>query len=333
MRVLYIDNSVRSHNAELHEDFVKFMDEKKICNIIPYGKNLGATFSNAISPKDDSISTQMDQILLRYKPDAILTYNKNGSSYSDLRDNINLYKWVEEEIAKINLPKFHITTDYCRSGFRAEQAKWFEDLGYTAAIFRHRESLRYPCEIESFWLPFSVNASLYSKANKRRYLSRKKKVAFLGTAFQYEDLYANRVAAIRALKKADLMAMSRVVNKKTGQTQMILGDGYQKFLSKHMFGLTCGGTCNYMTAKYFQIPALGSMLICSDTNGLDMFPKDTYIKYSIENIDRLCSEVEYYTKNRREAEERAVALSRYVLRNHNNKIRANELVSFMKSHC
>jgi len=330
LKILYIDTRAPGHNAELHVDFIRFMQSEKFCEIIPYGKNLEASFSNAIRAKDGSVSTQMDQVLLRHKPDAILTYNKNGSSYSDLRDNVNLYKWVDEEIAKIDLPKFHVTTDYCRSGFRAEQARWFEDLGYTAAIFRHRESLKYPCKIKSFWLPFSIDVSLYSKFNNQNYLSKRRKVSFLGTAFQNTDLYINRVTAIKALKKKGLISTSSVIDKKTGQTQMILGSGYQKFLSKHMFGLTCGGTCRYMTAKYFQIPASGSMLVCSDTNGLDLFPKDTYIKYSVENIDQLCTDVEYYIKHRREAREKAQALTRHVFENHNHFIRAEQLISFIK---
>jgi len=332
MKILYIDTRSPGHNAELHVDFIKFMHDKGFCEILPYGNRLRSKFSNAISINEHRVSGQLDEILLKHKPDAILTYNKNGSSYKDLRDNISLYKWVEEALSNIDVPKFHVTTDYCRSGYREEQSKWFEDLGYTAAIFRHRESLKYPCGIESFWLPFSVDASLYAKFNKMNYFAKRQKVSFLGTALQNPSLYRNRVAAINALEESGLLATSRVVDKVTGYTQMIIGVGYQRFLSKHMFGLTCGGTCNYMTAKHFQIPAARSMLICSDTNGLDLFPEDTYIKYSAENVDKLCSDVEYYIKNRKEAKEKTMILTNHVLRNHNHRVRAEQFISFLKAH-
>jgi spore maturation protein CgeB len=112
---------------------------------------------------------------------------------------------------------------------------------------------------------------------------------------------------------------------------MIIGGGYQKFLAKHMFGLACGGTCNYMTAKYFQIPALRSMLVCSDTNGLDLFPEETYIKYSADNVEKLCADVEYYIRNKREAKEKAAVLTNHVLKNHNHRVRAEQLMSFIRS--
>jgi len=330
MKILYIDMRGPSHNAELHVDFIKFMHDKNFCEILPYGDRLKAIFPNTIRVEKHRVAKQLGEILLKHKPDAILTYNRNGSGYEDLLDNVNLYKWAEEALSKISIPKFHITTDYCRSGYREEQAKWFEDLGYTAAIFRHRESLKYPCKIESFWLPFSVDASLYSKFNKISYSSKRRQVSFLGTAFQNPDLYANRIAAINALSKKGLLSTSKTVDKITGQTQMIIGDGYQRFLSKYMFGLACGGTCNYMTAKYFQIPASRSMLVCSDTNGLDLFPEGTYIKYSIENIDKLCSEVEYYIKNIGEAKWRVKTLANHVLKNHNHRVRATQLISFIE---
>ena len=164
------------------------------------------------------------------------------------------------------------------------------------------------------------------------YSAKGRQVSFLGSAFQNPDLYANRIAAINALGEKGLLCTSKVIDKVTGQTQMIIGDGYQRFLSKYMFGLACGGSCNYMTAKYFQIPASRSMLVCSDTNGLDIFPKDTYLKYSVENIDKLCTDVEYFIKNINEAKWRAKALTNYVLKNHNHLVRAEQLVSFIRKY-
>ena len=330
MRILYIDTRNPGHNAELHVDFIKFMQERGFCEIIPYGNNLDKKFSDSIRIKSGNVSYQLDNILFKHKPDIILTYNKNGSGYEDKRDNVSFYKWIEDALSKIDIPKVHITTDYCRSGYREEQAKWFEDIGYTAAIFRHKESLKYPCGIESYWLPFSVDSKMYSKYNKKNFARRKRKVAFLGTAFQNPELYAHRVSAINALEEKGLLATSKTLKKGSKVTQIITGAGYHKFLSNHMFGLACGGTCNYMTAKYFQIPALRSMLVCSNTNGLELFPKDSYIKYSGDDPEKLCLDIEYFLKNRTEAKERAKVLSDHVLRNHNHAVRSEQFVSYLK---
>ena len=331
MKILYIDTRAPGHNSELHIDFIKFMHQKKFCKILPYGSGIRQVFPNAINIDKNNVLRQLEGILLKHKPDAILTYNRNGSAYDDCLDNIGLYRWVEEALAKISIPKFHVTTDYCRTGYKKEQAGWFEDLGYTAAIFRHRESLKHPCKVDSYWLPFSVDANLYAKANNTAYFRRKKAVSFIGTAFQDRELYKNRIAAINALQERDFLSTSKLVSS-TGYGQMLGAKGYREFLTKHMFGLTCGGSCNYMTAKYFQIPAAGALLVCSNTNGLDLFPEDTYIKYSINNIDRLCADVEYFIKNRKEARGRALLLSNYVLKNHNHKIRTKELLAFMKKY-
>jgi hypothetical protein len=49
MKILYIDAQRPSHNAELHIDFIKFMQDKGFCDILPYGNTLGKKFSNAIN--------------------------------------------------------------------------------------------------------------------------------------------------------------------------------------------------------------------------------------------------------------------------------------------
>ena len=84
-----------------------------------------------------------------------------------------------------------------------------------------------------------------------------------------------------------------------------------------------------MTAKYFQIPALGAMLVCTDTNGLDMFPEDTYISYSKDNIEKLHSDIMYHIKNKKETLDKVNTLTNYVLKNHNHKIRSFELISII----
>lgn len=331
--VLYIETEPPTHNSELHTDFLKSMCTDGLIDIVA----IGPQFLKKIFPKYIylnkrlDIYKQLDRAALRVGADAVLTYNKNGSWYG-VKDNIALYSWAQDAISRLSLPKFHITTDYCRDGFHQDQSEWFCQLGYSAAIFRHKVSLEYDCSVDKYWLPFSVDRRRYSGLARRAHSSRCPKVSFAGTAFQFPDLYRKRIAAIKALDSAGVLATPRVVDRDSGRLQMITGSGYQKFLSRYKFGLTCGGTCNFMTAKYFQIPASGSILVCSDTHGLELFPEDLYLVFDEKNIDDLISKVSFYNKNKKYAEEVASKLTGFVLKNHNNKIRGQQLLGIIKNY-
>jgi len=330
MRILYIDNRRYGHNADLHIDFISFLHKNKYDRIIPYGDNLKRHFKDAISINRRGVSKQLNKIIAKYKPHAILTYNCNGSSYEVGLDNISLYKWVSDALSKVDIPKFHITTDYCRSGFRQDQAKWFEYVGCSAGIFRHKESLKYPLGVDKFWLPFSVDAGLYKKYGQKDVAKKNKKVGFIGTAHDTGKLYINRMMAIDFLKKEKMLKTTSIVDKKKFKREMLFGPKYVRFITGNMFGLTCGGTCNYFTAKYLQIPAAYSMLVCADTNGLEMFPKDTYILFDRNNLEEMREKIMFHINNTGETREKIDCLNKYVLEKHNHDKRARDLRRIIK---
>jgi hypothetical protein len=325
MRILYIDNRRYGHNADLHIDFISFLHKNKYDRIIPYGDNLKRHFKDAISINRRGVSKQLNKIIAKYKPHAILTYNCNGSSYEVGLDNISLYKWVSDALSKVDIPKFHITTDYCRSGFRQDQADWFKYVGYSAALFRHNESLKYPLDVDKIWFPFSVDSDLYKKYMTKNINKKKEKVGFLGAAHNSsKSIYANRIKAIDYLRKKKLLEITKVIDKKFTR-KMLFGPRYVRFLSGNLFGLTCGGTCRYFTAKYLQIPAAYSMLVCADTNGLELFPKDTYIMFDKNNLDDMYSKILYSINNKKETREKIDVLHKFVINNYNHHNRARHL--------
>ena len=237
-------------------------------------------------------------------------------------DNVAQFRWISPYLAKTDLPKFHITTDYCREGFNRKQSDWFTDVGYTASFFRHKESLKYPIDVPAYWLPFSIDDKLY-KQNMISNMSRKNpKVGFIGAAHNSaKSLYSNRIAAFDMLQNKGLLETTKIINHGNKSRQMLFGSEYVKFLTKNLFDLTCGGTCNFMTAKYFQIPAAYSMLICTETNGIDILPKDTYITYNINNLDKLYTDVIWHINNYSITKDKIRELNEYVLTNHNHDIR------------
>ena len=330
MKILYIDNRRYGHNADLHIDFISYMHKKKYHRVIGFGKFLHLYLPESIIPNMERPGTHLLRILSKYKPDLILTYNCNGSSYEIGHDNINHYKWISNTLSKVNIPKFHITTDYCRSGFRQEQADWFADIGYSASIFRHRIALEHECSVDKHWLPFSVDKKLYEKSINKKIKEKLEVVGFLGAAHNSsKKLYRKRISAINYLLKRNMMRTSKVLDDKFTR-RILTGESYVKFFTKNLFNLTCGGTCNFITAKYFQIPASYSMLICSDTDGLDIFPKDCYIKFDRSNLNKMMEDINFHIKNKDITLEKINKMHNFVINNHSHHNRILEMTEIFK---
>jgi hypothetical protein len=320
MRILYIDNKKYIHNADSHIDFIRSLESNRFCEIIGYGNNFNRKLKTSIKIKGN-VSAQLDSILKRYRPNAILTYNSGP--------NIpKLYKWVSKDLSKIDIPKFHIATDYLRDGFVEERAKWFEYVGYTLVGFRHRACFNYPLGIKKVLLPFSIDKKLYLSNIKKN--AKKEKVGFIGTSNKFPDLYRNRIMAMSALREKDLLLETKYL-KRMNRAQMMFGEYYVKFLTSNLFNLTCGGTCDYFTAKHLQVPAAYSMLVCKDLSELEDFPVDTYIKYDINNLDKLVSDVLFHIENFKITEEKINILHNFVIKNHNNYRRGLDLKRIIKN--
>tara|TARA_X000000950_G_scaffold110603_2_gene139459 strand:+ start:1178 stop:2170 length:993 start_codon:yes stop_codon:yes gene_type:complete len=328
MKILYIDNKKYIHNADLHIDFIASLEKNNFCKIIGYGNFLSKRLKTSIIPNFKNINNQIDKILKIYNIDAILTYNSGGSNYGSGGDNISLYNWISDKISKINIPKFHITTDYLRCGFRQSQADWFEDLGYTAAIFRTKDSMRHSIGVRKILLPFSVDKNLYLKnINKKE---KENKVGFIGTSNKFPEIYINRIMAMKALRDNHLLVETKYL-KTVGRSQMMFGEHYVKFLTKNLFNLTCAGTCNYFTAKHFQIPAAYSMLVCTDVSGLEDFPENTYIKYNIDNLEKLIDDIIYHIENKKITFNKIDTLHNYIINNHTNYTRGREFIKKLET--
>jgi hypothetical protein len=331
LKILYIDNKLYSHNKDIHVNFFSYINEKGLHQIIPYGKYLNKCFDKAIMPGKNP-NKELKSLVEKTKPDCIITYNSNGSSYEVKMDNVHYYEWCQDFLGNTNVPKFHFTTDYCRSGFKQEQADWFKNLNYAAAFFRHKVSLQHPIQVPAFWIPFSVNKELYEKNSISDLNLKEIKVGFIGAAHNSsKELYSNRIAAIDLLLKNKKLNLTKVIDEKKFERLTLQGSEYVKFLTKNLFNLTCGGTCQFMTAKYFQIPAARSFLICTPTVGLEDFPENTYILYTKDNVNELIHQINYYEKNLKEAKFKIETLNKHVIENHSHLRRIDEMTKIIKN--
>lgn len=301
MKILYLDNRRYGYNSNIHLDYIASMQNKH--TVIGVGNHLDKKIKISFKESND-LKAQLDKIILKHRPDIFLTYNPGGN-------NIARLKLYEDIIYHIKIPKFHISTDYARYEFQKNQAMWFSDLGYSAAIFRHKASLKHPLDIPKYWLPFSFSEKDYKTHSCSNIYRKHTKVSFVGAYETATRLYKKRIAAISHLKSKKLLRESK---------SRIVGEDFIKFWSSGLFGLTCGGTSNYFVAKHIQIPASYSMLICDDeTEGIELFPRDSYITYNIDNLDKLYDDIIWHIKHLKETEQKIYAMHKYVTKKHTNK--------------
>jgi hypothetical protein len=202
-------------------------------------------------------------------------------------------------------------------------------MGYTAAFFRHKESLKYPSPIPAYWLPFSIDKDRYERNIIKNISKKEKKVGFIGAAHNSaRELYSQRIAAIDYLISKKMLNITEVLDSKFNR-KILLKEEYVKFLTKNMFNLTCGGTSNYFTAKYIQIPAAYSMLVCSKTNGLELYPKDTYIEYDVNNLEELYNNLNYHINNLNITNEKINTLFNFIIKNYNHTNNLNYILKIL----
>ena len=127
MKILYIDNKNYIHNADSHVDFLASLDKSGIFTVVGYGNNLSKKIDKVIRPNLGS-QGDLSRVAAKYKPDLILTYNSGP-------DIAGLYSWISDDLSRMDIPKFHIATDFMRHGFEPNQASFLEYIGYTAVFF------------------------------------------------------------------------------------------------------------------------------------------------------------------------------------------------------
>jgi hypothetical protein len=306
--MLFINNhDFYDYNSNIHLGFVVSLN--KYFNIIEIGNSSGLFKKSILEFSERSLR----KACRRFKPKVLLTYNSNGSSKG--KENYNRFAFIKNVYKDLNVIKAHITTDHCREGDVFLQRKWFEELGIDIAFFRHKNFKQHPVISDSYWLPFSVDESLFRR-NSFSFDEKKNKVVFLGTT--KGSVYKKRRKAISFLRNKG--------NIDDYKNLKIMGKDYVKTLSQYNFGLACGGTCNFFTAKYLEILAAGTFLYCSDTDGLEIIPDEYYIKYDSENMAVSYSRIKNLRLNLKHLKNTTDSAKEFVFRNHSNEVRGEFLL-------
>ena len=263
--IFFNNYSFHDYNSVIHIDFISEM--QRSYSILEYGKPSGKfklfDFANNIK--------NFDKLFNIFKPDFFLTYNSNGSILG--KRNPDRYKWIKEIYKKYDIPKFHITTDHCRDSYDLEQIEWFKDYGITCAFFRHKNFVEEDIGVPCFWLPFSVKRTNFKK-NNIKFENRQNAISFVGS--YSHPVYEPRRVAINYLKNKGCIVVPK---------GRVVGVDYLKFISSCKASLTCGSNAGFFVAKYLEILASGSLLVCNQTPGLEIIPKEYYLLYDYKNMD------------------------------------------------
>lgn len=273
LKVIFFNNyKFHKYNSCIHIDFIKKLESK--FDIVEYGLR-SKKFKNTLP--FGSLS-EFKRLFRDFEPNLFLSYNSNGSNPG--KRNHERYAWMEGIYKLYDIPKFHFTVDFCRDGFTQEETSWFKKMGIQNAIFRHKNYLKTDLNVKSFWVPFSVDREMF----ERNYIPFEKKkdgIGFVGSL--NHEVYKKRKAAVDYLSEAGLISRP---NKK------VILDQYVRALSNFKFGLTCGGTTDFFVAKYLEIPASGSILVCTETDGFDSIRK--YVKHIVYDPNNMGGFLEEY---------------------------------------
>ena len=107
MKIIFFDERKYSYNRIIHIDAISKLDG--VSNLITVGNYINS--KNNIKIND---SNELKDIVKSVKPDCLITYNPASN-------NVYRFDHIKNIITDIKCVKIHISTDYCRSGFKQEQ--------------------------------------------------------------------------------------------------------------------------------------------------------------------------------------------------------------------
>ena len=317
IKILYFDKKKYTYNKIIHSDSIEYLS--RFSTLITVGNNISGDISYPFACNNDLLYA-----INKENPDVIITYNAASNNRHVFKDHENI-------LASINIPKIHISTDYCRHANIArikDQSSWFKELGYSAALFRHRAGYMHQCSVDKYDFPFSIDEDLWKNNKKNNKID---KVGFFGTSDHSQacrKLYVKRNNAIKFFEKNNVMFNANKV-----KVKRIIGSRYPESISTYAFGLTCGGTCNFLVAKHFEIPASGGILVCDgEAVGLSKFPKNSYLTYSEGNMEDCLDKILYFNKNIEKRKVYAKTLENYVYNNHTHNKRCQYLIEIIKQY-
>ena len=352
MNILIIDPKTKnySHNYMLHLGLWMYMQNNH--NIVRLSSFKDSRFNKNynLSSKEFCLNQKpyIEKIIIKEKIEAIVVYNSHNFI---TKQQFSVIK----SIANIDIPKFYVCGDFFRYEADLETIDKMKVAGFSKVFFRQKKSIHPEtlC-LNPEWLPYSIDFEYFDKYSSDNINGKSPKVGFVGSGKIYlprksedfpknivskilkmaklrNNLYSKRIKAIEFLESKGMMEQTSLnLTKDMRQRDKLYDKDYIKFLTKNMFSITCGGDCNFLVSKYFEIPASYSLLVCTHAEGLEMFPEDMYLKFNENNLDKLYDDIVSLINDKHKVEEMIFGLNKYVRENHSHSCREKYFIDKIK---
>lgn len=213
---------------------------------------------------------------------------------------------------KITIPKIVIEEDYHHEA----DDTWYQENGIDLILQRHYSQVERQQKIKMDWLPFSVDENIFKLQDRDGI--RINKIALVGS--DTGDAYKLRRETGQILKKLNLIDIF------TNREKVY--EKYIECLRSYVGHLSCGSSFDICPAKSFEIMACGSALLTNKYSGIEkLFPEDSYYLYEENNVAEMARILLENKKLRKHIVDNALLC---IKERHTNKIRARELVIYIK---
>jgi len=253
------------------------------------------------------------QVLRRYKDvNVVMTY---GLRYSVQYKNIDRVKVLTTHVV-IDLFPPH------PGGYKGGMKKYkpFLDRNkYDVIFYRQLCQEQYLRDVDydgpSYWLPFSVDTSIYKKLNFP------KKYDVITSSTIRPDVYPNRHKVNNLVKKMRLKAV----------TKRVVHEKYVRVINESKIGIISTNIFGTFVMKFTEFSSCGTFILTdkpSDMNEQGFKHGQHFVIY--KDMNDLKDKIKYFLKNEKEREEIAKNGMELTRKRHNNSVRVREMLKNLK---
>jgi hypothetical protein len=322
MRILWLGPNYRHRYNAGHEHFADAVEAHFMYSSSPsdgfirYGHGIGPTPACYLWGQ----GTHVPDLVSEYRPDVLVVQHPR---------HCKQYTGIDQ----VKLPKVCLITDYFPRNHDLKNA-FLKDNRFNLALFPERYMIRQaetfqmrrrlPENLKCFWLPFSVDTSIFRPLN----LPYKYDAMCLFSG-SLNGGYPNRESVSQVLQKTyGQKAFSRILYNSTGK---VLHEDYVRLINQSRIAVTSNDSYGSVNFKHFEYPACKTLMFsdkAQDFEALGYRAGIHYIQYQYAN--ELPELLDYSLNHTDEAERIATAGYELVREKHNTYTRAKQMIELIE---
>lgn len=250
--------------------------------------------------------------------------------YLDDFDRIRRTHGLPTGLDQVNIPKGILFHDVHRSRQRFPEYVENNKIDLLFASYRYGFLKLYPQYKERFrWLPCHV----YKPVFHNKY-DVNKEIDYLMMGNTRADLYPLRDRMLRKMNDVEGFLYHAhpgyVYLSAIQELMTYTGERYAREIARAKIFLTCGSSYDYPLAKYFEVPACGTLLLASgfpELRDLGFKNKKTFVEINHRNFKE---KAEYYLKHEEERENIIKRAYKLIQSRHTTDIRVRQFVDMIR---